>query len=301
MESLRRYLVKQGLVGRTIVGTEIVRPATIKTPDAETFAKGVRGRAIRAFDRRGKYLLLRLDGPTLIVHLRMTGKLELVPAATAADARMRVRFLLDSGDELRFLDWRSLGKVWLVQDADEVVGKLGPEPLGAEFTPAHVRRALDRDAAVKPLLLDQTLFAGVGNLYADEILWRTKVHPLQPARGISPRKVGAIHAWTRELLGTATDILERGLYEDSEFLAENGRGSRKRGSSDLAREVFAVGRDKGDRCPRCETAIQSMRVGGRGTYICPKCQTLKPASKPKASEGRTRSSTDAVEQALQRL
>ena len=274
VESLRRHLVKQGLIGRTITGATVFRPATIKAPEAGMFARALSGRRIMGSDRRGKYLLFALDGPILIVHLRMTGKLEIVPGAATPDPRTRVAFALDSGQELRFLDWRSLGKVWLVDDAETVVGKLGPEPLGPAFTVDYVRRALDRPRAMKPLLLDQTIFAGVGNLYADEILWRTKIHPLRLARELSVREVHGVHDWTRELLGTATDILERSLDEDGEFLAENGRGARKRGSSDLAREVFLVDRDKGALCARCGTALTVARVGGRGTHFCPHCQTL---------------------------
>ena len=274
VESLRRYLVKQGLVGRTITSASVARPSTIKTPSPESFAASVQGHRITGSERRGKYLIFPLDGPTLIVHLRMTGKLEIVPKNAPPGARTRVSFAMDSGDELRFVDWRSLGKIWLVDDAETVVGKLGPEPLGPEFTIQYVQGALSRATRIKPLLLDQACFAGVGNLYADEILWRSKVHPLRQARSLTSSEAGYVHGWTRQLLGTATDILERSLYEDGEFLAENGRGARKRGSSDLSKEVFMVGRDKGDLCQRCATPIQNMRVGGRGTYICPNCQVL---------------------------
>ena len=279
VESLRRHLVKRGLVSRTITGVTIARAATIQTPDVRAFEKGVTGRRIEAFDRRGKYLLLRLNGPTLIVHLRMTGKLEMVPARARPDPRTRVSFALDAGQGLRFTDWRSLGKVWLVEDPETVIGKLGPEPLGPNFTLAYVRSALARPRAVKPLLLDQAAFAGVGNLYADEILWRAKVHPLRLASELSLREAGLIYTGTRALLERATEVLERGLNEGAEFRAENGRGARRGGGDDQTHEVFQVGRGKGDRCPRCGTAIANMRVGGRGTYFCPHCQVLRRRNK----------------------
>ena len=166
------------LMGKTVLAAEARWPRTIAAPDAALFQDLIRGRRFVSFARRGKYMLFGLDsGETLVVHLRMTGELRIhAPAASESeqaavpvDKHTHVLFELDTGEELRFRDTRKFGRIWLVEDVSEVVGKLGPEPLSAEFLPQTLAKALDgRKANVKALLLNQTVVAGVGNIYADE-------------------------------------------------------------------------------------------------------------------------------------
>lgn len=270
VESLRRHLVTRGLVGKVITAAHVERPKAIVAPDVAVFETRLTGRLIKAFDRRGKYLMLRLDGPTLIVHLRMTGKLELVSAGEPPEVLPRVTFALDSGQELRFLDWRALGKLWLVDDAEMVVGKLGPEPLGIEFTADYVERTLQRGTPIKALLLDQAAFAGVGNIYADEALWCASIHPLRPARSLSVQEAARLRACIQEILASCADILERSLNEGGAFEADNGDN----GLATSTGHRFKVPRRRGGPCLGCGTATASIRVGGRGTYFCPTCQVL---------------------------
>jgi formamidopyrimidine-DNA glycosylase len=274
VESLRRHLVKRGLLGQVITSARVLRPKAVLAPSAEGLEQGAAGRRIEGFERRGKYLILRLDRRiSLIVHLRMTGRLDLTEAsqAGAAEGRgLRAVFWLKSGRELRFYDWRALGKLWLVDDPEQVVGKLGPEPLGEGFTPEYVHRALDRGLAVKALLLDQRVFAGVGNIYADEALWCAGVRPTRPARELTEAEAVALQGCLVQVLEAAVGLLERHLDEGGEFEAENGRGGVEPGAPYGTR--FNVPRRKGQPCRRCGTPIQSIRVGGRGTFFCPRCQ-----------------------------
>ena len=170
--------LKPLLKGKTILSAEVNWPRTIAAPDADRFSDLVRGRSFSSFGRRGKYMLLGLDSAeTLIVHLRMTGELRLhpppAPGASAADAPVdkhtHVLFDLDTREQLRYRDTRKFGRIWLVEDTSEVVGKLGPEPLDEAFVPQTLAQTLaGRRANVKALLLNQSLLAGVGNIYADE-------------------------------------------------------------------------------------------------------------------------------------
>ena len=278
VESLRRHLATRGLAGKTITDVIVSRPATIRTPDPASFVQGIRGRKFTALERRGKYLLFRLDGPTLldrptlIVHLRMTGRLELVYPAEITDRAPKVTFLLDSGQELRFSDWRNFGRVWLVDDSSEVVGKLGPEPLEQDFTREYVRASLQRSRQVKPLLLDQDLFAGIGNIYADEALWCAGISPVHLARDLTSREANRLHACIIEVLSGAAERLERNLNEGGQWVTENGRGPRIAEGGDDAEPHFKVPRKKGMPCRRCGKPIEAIRLGGRGTYYCPHCQ-----------------------------
>ena len=134
--------------------------------------------------RRGKHLIFELDnGRFLIVHMRMTGSLILKPAAEEPEKSIRVIIYLNNGTAIHFRDVRRFGKMWLVKDKDSVMGKLGPEPLDPEFTPEVLAQILDnRKTAIKGLLLDQTLIAGIGNMYADEALYYARIHPLRAAQ-----------------------------------------------------------------------------------------------------------------------
>ena len=174
VEIVRRYLICQGLVGRTIAGAQILWPRAVRSPSVGDFRSGLSGRSITDIRRRGKYLILDLDGhPTLVLvlHLRMTGSLLVKEAGLENPRHTRNVLLLDGGAELCFVDPRKLGAMWLVTDEADVTGGLGPEPLDPAFSPEVLARRLSgRTAPIKALLCDQGIVAGIGNIYADEVL-----------------------------------------------------------------------------------------------------------------------------------
>ncbi len=211
VETIRRDLIPR-IVGRTVVEAWVSpdAPRLVQGETADSFRRRLAGRTIEELDRRGKYLLLRLNGGlTWIVHLRMTGGLIHLPPpkadgaldGCAADRFLRARFRLDDGSELCYLDLRKLGMMWLVEDESAVVGKLGPEPLGEAFGPEELRRLLaGRSAPVKAVLMDQEAVAGIGNIYADEALFEARIRPAKPARRLSRVAAERLHWAVRKVL-----------------------------------------------------------------------------------------------------
>jgi len=275
VETIRRDLTPR-IVGRTIIeawvspnAPKLVQavPAGRQGELADAFCRRLAGRRIEELDRRGKYLLIRLDGGvTWIVHLRMTGGLihsrggcEGLP-----DGRfLRARFGLDDGAALCYVDLRKLGTMWLTDDESAVVGKLGPEPLGEAFGPRELHRLLEkRRAPVKAVLLDQGAIAGVGNIYADEALFEAGIRPSKPARALSRRAAERLHWAVRKVLMEALE--DRGSSFRDYVDAEGEQGMHQ-----LRVKVF---RRTGEPCYACGTAIKRVKVGGRSTHYCPKCQ-----------------------------
>jgi formamidopyrimidine-DNA glycosylase len=254
------------LGGRRFAGAEILWPRTLATPDPEGLNARLAGAGVVDVGRRGKYLLVALDsGDTLIIHLRMTGRLEVFDAgAPALDGpHVRARFRLDGDRTLTFTDSRKFGRVWLVYDPQDVIGKLGPEPIGAGLTAeALAGRLVRRKTAIKALLLDQTLVAGVGNIYADEALWLAQVHPLRPASSLSPGEVERLLGALEAVLAAAVDA--RGTTLRDYRPPYSGEGAYQ------AR--LRVYQQTGRPCPRCGTSIERIRVTQRSTHFCPNCQ-----------------------------
>lgn len=226
------------------------------------------GRTIWGVGRRGKYLLMELSGgESLLVHLGMTGRLALADPADAPERHLYLALRLDDGREVRLSDPRGFGEARLVAAAelDELGRRLGPEPLGPEFTVEHLERELHRRTAlVKGLLLNQAILAGLGNIYADEALWRAVVHPARRANALARDEIAALH-------GAIVRVLQEALPR---------RGTSFRDFRDVY-GVPGVNRDHlqvygraGQPCPRCAHPIQVIRVAGRGSSICPSCQTL---------------------------
>jgi formamidopyrimidine-DNA glycosylase len=242
----------------------------------------VEGRAIEGLGRRGKYLLLGLDGEqTLVMHLRMTGNLVLVDEGEALDPpegrrlyegerstserHLRARFVLADGRELWFTDPRRFGEAFLIDNSGlgERFARLGVEPLSADFTPAALGEiAAGRTAPLKSFLLDQAGIAGVGNIYADEALFRARLHPLSPAGSMKAEHHGAL----RDAVVAA---LEAGIDGGGASIDDyrDGRGERGR-----MQDEFLVHTREGQPCPRGDGTIERIVVGGRSTYFCPACQ-----------------------------
>ena len=257
------------LVGRRFTEVAVGDDTAVQKPSVEVFRSGLIGRSIVGLGRRGKFLIFRLDnGRVLIVHLRMTGNLLATEACRRlpkelANARVRAVFRFDDGSTLSFIDRRRMGRMWLVADQEEVVGKLGPEPLSPDFTVDVLAELMARHRApIKAVLCDQGIVAGVGNMYADEALFESRIHPLTPAADLSRAKVKRLYSAIRGILTTA--ITNKGASVDTYFRPDGNRGA--------AHYEFKVAHRLGETCPVCGGPIERIRVRGRGTYFCSKCQ-----------------------------
>ncbi len=262
VETIRAQLAPR-LEGRTLVRVEILDPRLTRPVDLFEVAEELEGESVVAVERRGKYLVLRLGtGRALLVHLRMTGSFGFEPTS-----HERAVLELDDGTRIGYRDVRRFG-TWLVVERAELepylAGKNGPEPLGSRFTAGWlVTRLAGRRASVKAALLDQRVAAGVGNIYADEALWRARVNPLRPAASLDPSEVRRVQRAIRAALRAG--IERKGSTLSDYRTPEGARGA-------MQEEFRAYGRD-GLPCPRCGTTIAKTRVGGRGTWYCPRCQT----------------------------
>jgi formamidopyrimidine-DNA glycosylase len=270
VETVARGL-RASLVGRTITGVEVRWARTLVPPDPAAVSRCLVGQVISGVRRRGKWILIALsDGDTLLVHLRMTGQLVLEPVGFSDDRHVRVLFFLDNGWWLRFSDQRKFGRIVLTSDPQSQVGGLGPEPLEDDFTAERLEEMLAcRRGRIKPLLLDQRFLAGLGNIYADESLWRAGVHPLRQADGLGSAEVRRLYQGIRSVLQAAIDSGGTTLA-DSAYRQPDGRSGE-------FYDLLAVYGREGQPCVRCGAAIERIVVGQRGTHYCPRCQ---PSAKP---------------------
>ena len=252
------------VVGQSFTKVTIFDAKVVWGCSAREVRRGLVGQKIESLERRGKYLIFRLsNNRSLIIHLRMTGVLLLEPEE--ADRYARAVFHLSNGHRLVFRDRRRLGVLWLVEDADTVVCKLGPEPLDKSFTPRVLQERLSRHhIPIKAALLDQCIVAGIGNMYADEALFAARIHPLRKADHLSPAEVRPLHNNIRRVLRTAID--SKGASVDTYIRPEGELGT--------AHFDFNVAHRGGEPCPVCGGAIERYVVQNRGTYFCPTCQPL---------------------------
>jgi formamidopyrimidine-DNA glycosylase len=250
------------VVGQSFTKVTILDDKLVCGGSAEEVRRGLIGQKIESLGRRGKYLIFHLSNDrSLIIHLRMTGSLLLNPKGV--DHYARAVFHLSNGHRLVFSDRRRLGLIWLVDDADTVVGKLGPEPLDESFTPGILGQGLSRrHISVKAALLDQGIVAGIGNMYADEALFAARIHPLRKADALSPREVQTLHNSIRKILKAA--IGSKGASVDTYVRPEGELGT--------AHSDFKVAHRGGEPCPICGCTIERILVQNRGTYFCPRCQ-----------------------------
>jgi formamidopyrimidine-DNA glycosylase len=257
------------LTGRTITAARVFWSRTIAEPIAEEFPARIAGLGFDTFERRGKYMLLGMnDGSTLIVHLRMTGKLLILPHDSEPQLHTHVVMQLDDERALHYNDPRKFGRIWLVPDRGPVLAKLGPEPLADEFqVDGFAARLTGRSASIKALLLDQALVAGVGNIYADEALFRAGIHPGRPGGSLSLAEVARLHMAVRDVL--AAGIARRGSTLGSSNLQNYIRPGGLPG--DFQNEFF-VFRRTGEPCLVCGTPIVRIVIAQRSTHFCPHCQ-----------------------------
>jgi formamidopyrimidine-DNA glycosylase len=264
-EYLRRGKEGPSLIGQSIRAVDVQWNRTIAEPDLLEFHQRIRGQSVQEIGRRAKFLKIGLSQDTLLVHLRMSGDLRMEPEVDpdgqerAAAAHDRVLFHLESGWRLAFNDARKFGRVWLVRDPASVLDGLGPEPLDEAFTPAVLAELLQgRSRQLKPLLLDQTFLAGLGNIYTDEALHRARLHPNQPADRLAPEQVERLWQAIRAVL--LDGIRSHGASIDWAY-----RGG------DFQNRFQVYGRT-GERCYQCGTLIVRRVVGQRSTHFCPTCQ-----------------------------
>jgi len=268
--------------GQRIERLEVLDPRWCRPAPPGELEAAVAGRTIEGLGRRGKYLLLGLDGgQTLVMHLRMTGNLVLVEGEdkldpsegmrlyegerSTSERHLRARFVLEGGRELWFTDPRRFGEAFLIDDPDLEArfAQLGIEPLSAEFTAEALGEiAAGRTAPLKSFLLDQKGIAGIGNIYADEALFRAALHPLSPAGSMKPEH----HAALRDGIVAA---LEAGIDGGGASIDDyrDGRGEKGR-----MQDEFLVHTREGEPCPGCGGTVERIVVAGRSTYFCPSCQ-----------------------------
>jgi formamidopyrimidine-DNA glycosylase len=278
VETIRRQLAPH-LEGRTIERVEILDRRWTRPDRPARVAAQLRGRTVEHVGRAGKYLVWTLSGDRfLLIHLRMTGALLFDPGPEVLHTR--VRFELDAGHRLIYVDPRRFGTGHLVIGAaarDEYLSaRLGVEPFSREFTAAHLRQAATgRKAPVKAFLLDQRRVAGVGNIYADEALFRAGIHPLRPAGRLTAAQLARLRDTIEEALSAGIEA--KGASIDDFRHIDGARGSFQ--------DKFLVHRREGQPCVNCGTTIRKIVVGGRGTYVCEHCQP-RPRAPRKRVAGR---------------
>lgn len=269
VQTLVDDLLASGLVGKVVQKARVYWPRTIGAPTPREFCRRIRGLRFAAIRRRGKYLVFDFEPRDhLLLHLRMSGRLNLLGPQRPRSKHEHVVFELNDGLQLRFQDTRKFGRMLLVEDAATILDRLGIEPLSKAFTAKALGRIAGRHhRRLKPFLLDQSIIAGLGNIYVDEALWDAAIHPCRLSHSLTAAETRALHRAIRK-------VLRRGLRNMGTSL-----GSGKANFYSVARrparnqDDLKVFRRTGQPCPRCKNAIHRLIVGQRSTHICPACQT----------------------------
>lgn len=252
------------VIKRYIKEVVLLWDGIVREPAVAEFKSRLAGRKIKDVARRGKYLLFHLNAAdVLILHLKMTGSLLVGNSTDEPPKYTRAIIHLDDGKAVFFRDPRKFGRMWLVDDIDTVIGKLGPEALSKDLTEKRFAGLISkRKTPIKALLCDQEFIAGVGNLYADEALFLAKIHPLRPAASLSEEENFRLHQAVREVL--LAGIKNKGASIVNYYRPDGSKGT--------AHTEFRVARRGKQPCFVCGTPIQRIVVRGRGTYFCPNCQ-----------------------------
>ncbi len=267
VETIKRVLSPQ-LVGQKIVDIRILDAKAIAYPEVTAFCRGIAGQSIRALNRRGKFLIMGLQKDSrLILHLRMTGQLIVAPPDFPSHAHTRLVLTLQNGCELRFLDQRRFGRVWFLNqnepDLYSGVDKLGLEPFDTSLNANYLKNELLKSRRpIKTCLLDQRIVAGIGNIYADEILFSIGLNPARLACSLQAKE------WNLLAKSIPTVLLEKIAQNDisaEDYLA--GFGKEYRNTPFL--KVYG---HENDPCPLCGQPIARKVIGGRSSYFCPSCQ-----------------------------
>jgi formamidopyrimidine-DNA glycosylase len=265
VETIVRGL-REKLIGRQIRSVQ-VRTATLLKSPRPSFRKQLTGAIIRKIERKGKFILIGLEnGATLVIHLKMTGQLLLIPEGRPADKHTHLIFNLQPRDlQLRYRDVRKFGLLVLLTPGQEwpPLADLGPDPFDLTARDFY-ERLQKKKRAIKPLLLDQRFISGLGNIYVDESLFRSRIHPLTPSQTLNRDQSRELHQRIRQVLRQA-------------IKAKGATVSDYRGPEGIVggfQHFLRVYNRQGLPCPTCRTPIRKTRVGGRGTHLCPACQTI---------------------------
>ncbi len=261
--------LEKSLAGERIESVKVLREQSIACPSAKSFAKLVPGRVFSDFVRRGKYLLMSFDdGSGLACHLRMSGALVVKTKEEEKDKHLRVLFKMQSGKELHFEDMRVFGRLWFVksstkfQEVIPALNKMGPEPL-TDLTHNYLQEKLaTRSQSIKAALLDQELIAGIGNIYADEVLFLTGVHPQTRASDLSTAKL-------KKLVENIRFVLEQAIVAGGSSIRDYKDSFGVNGN--YQNEALVYGR-VGLSCTKCERKIERVKLAGRSAHFCPRCQ-----------------------------
>jgi formamidopyrimidine-DNA glycosylase len=264
VETIRSYLEPR-LINQRIDGV-IIRHTGLRWPVSSTLRRKLAGQIIHAVERRAKYLLLRCTAGTLILHLGMTGRVLVTPAATAALKHDHLDLVLSDGHCLRFNDSRRFGCVlWTIQDPlhHPLLVDLGIEPLEADLTGAYLHQhAEGRSVAIKNFIMNQRILVGIGNIYASEALYAACIHPARPAGSISRKRHDRLAAAIRQ-------VLRQALQAGGTTLRDYRQGDGNPGGFQVQLNVYGRA---GQPCSACNRPLQHIRIGQRSTYFCPKCQ-----------------------------
>lgn len=280
VQTIVNDLVQAGIVGCTIDRAEVFWAKTLADMDEACFNKLIHGQKICSLARRGKHIIFTLSsGLYISVHLRMTGRLLLSKSTPKLSPYIRLRLHLMDNATLDYYDTRKFGRWNVTKDLATVVGHIGPEPLESQFSGPILFEMLGRhQRALKPLLLDQSFLAGLGNIYVDEALWDSCLHPLQPANTL--RSIEA-----ERLYESICKVLKRGLDSQGTTLG-TGKTNYYRldGTKGNHQTKLMVFRHTGEPCPRCGNTIIRLVVAQRSTHICPHCQKLTGFKTPLGKE-----------------
>jgi len=269
VETVRRGL-EHHVVGRTIEVVRVLHPRAVRRQPAgpAEFESALAGRSLDTARRRGKYLWMSVGEDALLAHLGMSGQLLVVEPDEPLSPHVRIWFTFsDGGPDLRFTDQRTFGHMCVVRDGAELpapIAHIAPDPFEAAFDPAALARRLrSRHTGVKRALLDQSLVSGVGNIYADEALWRARLHWARPTETLNGPEVSRLLAAVREVLGEA--LVAGGTSFDDMYVNVNGE------SGYFERSLAVYGRE-GFPCVRCGTPVRRDPFMNRSAYSCPRCQ-----------------------------
>jgi formamidopyrimidine-DNA glycosylase len=255
-------LLRPALIGKTILATDLRWKRTLAAPSPAAFSRRIRGQVIIEVSRRAKYFVCRLSQDHLIIHLRMSGDLLAVLGGYQPAKHDRLLLKLSDDTTLVFNDARKFGRVWLVPDPAVLFRDLGPEPLSEDFTPAWLSAALRlRRRQLKPLLLDQSFLAGLGNIYTDEALHLAGLHPLRTSDTIKDAEARRLHKAIRR-------TLEKGIEKNGASIDWVYRGGN-------FQNHFRVYGRTGLPCRKCGTPVERLVVGQRSTHFCPHCQSFE--------------------------
>lgn len=266
VETFRRFLLQgvsgsPSILGKRIENAEVLWEGSLAFPTPDQFLDRIQGQFVTGISRRGKNLLVSLSDQTLIIHLRMSG--ELVVEEKTNPKGKHYRIILNFSDQYRlaFNNIRKFGRIWLTSDPESVVGHLGPEPLAEDFTPQRFHKLLhSRNRQLKYFLLDQTLIAGMGNIYTDESLYRARLHPARISSTLS-------EAESKLLWKSIREVLKEGIQNHGSSIDWMYKGGDYQ-------KYLSVYNLEGKHCQRCNTPIERIKIAQRSTYYCPSCQKL---------------------------